>query len=273
MLEKATATIVADSISPTGERIATMQLRYWRAIHPEFLTHRVFSRNSGSSRARPVKGVVGQILDGKVYGPLYWGKNRKGMQASEEAGNPAQAERLWRECAREAATRAEAFSQDLGIHKQAANRILEPYTYIDTVVTSTQWDNFFKLRNHADAQPEMTQLAIEMLTALEESSPQPVALGGWHLPYVTPGDRELYNEKALVRMSAARCARTSYRAFSGEAPDPQADLDLANRLLDASHMSPFEHQATPRRGHFPRKLQGNFIGWNQARSMIQWSYL
>ena len=46
-----TATIIADSISDERIRLTTMQLRYPKFIHGEFMTHRVFSRNASSSRA------------------------------------------------------------------------------------------------------------------------------------------------------------------------------------------------------------------------------
>ena len=78
--------IVADSISSHNKRITTFKLRYWRGIHAEFMTHRVFSRNAGSSRARPSQAIIDQVRN-DPWGPLEWGVNKPGMQAEEEVEN------------------------------------------------------------------------------------------------------------------------------------------------------------------------------------------
>jgi thymidylate synthase ThyX len=81
------AKIIKDSISSAGVRITTVHMRYPRFIHAELMTHRVFSRNARSSRAVPVEKMLKEIMDDPVV-PLYWGKNQKGMQASEECNEP-----------------------------------------------------------------------------------------------------------------------------------------------------------------------------------------
>ena len=54
------AKVVADSVSPDGIRLTTLQLRYPKFVHGEFMTHRVFSRNASSSRAIPVERMAEQ---------------------------------------------------------------------------------------------------------------------------------------------------------------------------------------------------------------------
>ena len=70
----------------------------------------------------------------------------------------ATAKFMWGHAAQTAAYWAEMFLKH-GVHKQIVNRLLEPFTYIDVVVTATDYANWFVLRNHPDAQPEIQELA------------------------------------------------------------------------------------------------------------------
>src|SRR5690606_35372760 len=83
MTFKCEAIILADSISPTGKRITTFQLRYPRFIHSELMTHRVFSRNASSSRAIPVAKMIAQVRNDPAM-PIHWGANQSGMQAKAQ---------------------------------------------------------------------------------------------------------------------------------------------------------------------------------------------
>jgi thymidylate synthase ThyX len=181
---------IADSVSPNGIRLPTLQLRYPKFTHGEFLTHRVFSRNSSSSRAIPVERLVQDIIDDPVI-PSFWGKNQKGMQAIVDCNNEISLsgynhtrEEVWNHARRCAIYYARSFAE-AGYHKQIVNRLLEPFCHINTVVTATDWDNFFALRCHKDAQPEMRLLAETIRNVMEESKPIELKLGQWHLPYVT----------------------------------------------------------------------------------------
>ena len=231
------AKVVLDSISDAGARITTLQLKYPRFIHSEFLTHRVFSRNSSSSRAIPISKMIDQVRTDPAM-PVEWGSNQPGMQAGEEVGDIDGAELAWRFAAQEAANRAETLDH-LGLHKQIVNRVLEPYQWMHTIVTATEWDNFFKLRDHAAAQPEIAALARSMRTAMQLSAP---TLRTEHLPYIKENEAQLPLATQHL-ISAARCARVSYLNHDGSNPDMQRDLELAIKLGQAGHMSPFEHQA------------------------------
>lgn len=279
-----TAKVIADSVSEIGVRVTTLQLLYPRFIHSEFMTHRVFSRNASSSRAIPVSKIIDSIKHDPAM-PVSWGKNQKGMQAGEEVDYETyrKAEAVWL-AGRDAAVVTAKALIELGIHKQIANRVLEPWAHISVIVTATEWRNFFELRDHKDAQPEIAQLARVIKVAMDESKPKTLVHGAWHLPYVT--DQDILDVKAyaatqwatntdqcqrqfpdLARMeeyltlqvSAARCARVSYNTHEGKRPLVLDDITLAERLSSSKHMSPFEHQATPCScGSFHANLRGHF---------------
>ena len=292
-MKLATAVVIADSISDQGIRITTFQLRYWRAIHAELMTHRVFSRNAGSSRARPSKAIIEQVYN-DPWGPLHWGANEPGMQATSELsdGAIAIAQSTWFFSAQNAAENALALMR-VGCHKQIVNRVLEPFTYIDVVVTATDYANWFALRLDKDAQPEIQQLAQAMESAMDASKPVLLNPGEWHLPYITTNDyAEAQNHVSYViskdrpetlldllkKISAARCARTSYKAFDGKVASIDDDLSLFDKLMlgNLKHASPTEHQATPDYINYwdgeiefvSPWLHGNFKGWVQYRKTI-----
>ena len=257
--------IICDSISPVGARITTFELVYPRFIHGEFMTHRVFSRNAASSRAIPVKTFLKQVLFNRVD-PLHWGANQSGMQASTELKGVKRflAKKLWATAAVGAVCTAYLMSK-VGLHKQVANRILEPFQWMRTVVTATEWDGFFELRCHKDAQPEIHHLALMMRQAMEVSKP---VERKHHLPYVEEVPTNIQEYKRLAKLSAARCARTSYVKFDGSIPTDKDDFGLYNKLIEAkpAHASPVEHQA--RCYSYSQAWSGNFKGWKQHRKEL-----
>jgi thymidylate synthase ThyX len=259
-----TAKIILDSVNPeNGSRLTTMQLVYPRFVHAEFMTHRMFSRNASSSRAIPVAKMIEQVFKDPAM-PCHWGKNQPGMQAREEITDKTEAEQLWREAASDAAHTAEFMSQ-IGLHKQVVNRILEPFQWIHVVVTATEWDNFFKLRLHEDADPNIYELARVMKVAMDESTPVERHA---HLPYVDgdyeidPAARQVLNLKGLGMVSAGRCARVSYLNHDGTNPDYKKDLELAEKLAASGHASPFEHVAF---SFAENSLCANLTGWASLR--------
>ena len=295
----ATVEMIEDSVSPSPEdvRISSMQLRYWRAIHAELMTHRVFSRNASSSRAIPVAKVLSQVWNDPA-GPMYWGANQSGMQAAAELDGWRQTacRKLWKFAGRTMCCVAWVFIK-LNLHKQVANRLLEPWQYINVLVTSTEWDNFFGLRCHKDAQPEFQHLASLMYKVQEMGTPQRLKYGEWHLPYITQNERyEYINPKypngieILLKMSTARSARNSYMTQDKKNPEMKQDVDLHDRLVGSVpiHSSPAEHQATPLH---PKNIgkyvaesyrisrsqpngqmeqwSGNFRGWYQYRKDVE----
>lgn len=261
------AKVIAHSVSPVGKEIITFQLVYPRFIHSEFMTHRVFSRNAMSSRAVPVAKMLEQVRTNPAM-PIHWGKNQPGMQACEEVEDIAFAKGLWLTAANNAANVAELM-MGMGLHKQVANRILEPFQLIHVIVTATEWDNWYELRDHEDADPNIRKLAKVMRKAHNESKPEKLKAGEWHLPYIRPLEFERLGEETLIKMSVARCARVSYNNHDGTAPSLAKDLELFNRLAGSHpfHASPLEHQAAPILNELDKKYQGNFVGWIQYRKI------
>ena len=184
------AKVVADSIDSTGKRITTFEIEVMRFVWAEFMTHRLFSRNAASSRAIPVKKMLEQIEKNPAM-PIHWGANQKGMQADAECDNEVCGPLFvdnrigaWNDAKNEAISYAKAFDE-AGYHKQIVNRLTEPFAFIKAVVTATEYDNFFHLRCHKDAQPEIQELARCMFESREKSDPQLLNPGEWHVPYVS----------------------------------------------------------------------------------------
>jgi len=289
------AKVIAHSRADAGTPdLITLQLRYPRFIHAEFMTHRVFSRNASSSRAIPVERMIRDVIDDPAM-PVRWGANQPGMQDAgdhdalvlcgasvaevDHYGPYVSPDQAWCYARDKAVEMARNFAM-AGYHKQVVNRLLEPFGHISVVVTATEWDNFFALRCHPDADPTMRALAEAMRDAIAASKPEIVDGGwSWHLPYITEEDlrsdvvqSKLQPEanRLLAMISAARCARVSYLNHDGSSPDIDKDLALAKRLLESKHMSPFEHQAEAcANGVKKTYLTSNLRGWYQFRKIIE----
>jgi thymidylate synthase ThyX len=288
--------IIADSYNEDFDaRITTFELEYPRFIHSELMTHRQFSRNAASSRAIPIDKVI-ELLKSNPAMPNHWGKNQAGMQANGEIEDTGTAEYLWKLAASKAIEVAEEMKA-LGLHKQVVNRILEPYQTMKTVVTSTCFNNFFWLRNHKDADPNIKELAAIMLEAFNKSEPVTLLKGEWHLPYVTSVRHSVYGRMFYCdsngdvleldeakKVSASCCAQTSYRK-SDESVDKAVMIYEKLITSDRCHASPTEHQATPIQylsesyeqiqvdgvTHIDKlgiPWSGNFYGWIQHRQLI-----
>lgn len=297
------AKIIADSQNIYGGRITTWELEYPRFIHSEFMTHRVFSRNSASSRAIPIERMI-QTIEENPAMPIHWGKNQAGMQAKEELDpiNIGGAKEMWRL----AMVHACFYSQNLhrlGVHKQIANRVTEPFQHMKVVMTTTEHNNWFWLRDHSDAQPEIGGveggLAKLMKEAYDLSTPVVLQEGMWHLPYVKcvydstdqfyrdENEMSISLEQALM-ISASCCAQVSYRKSDSSLEKAETIYD---RLINSEpcHASPIEHQARaigpsfdnnvlwiP--GTWPKGIthidrdgnlwSGNFRNWIQYRQLI-----
>ena len=269
--------IVADSVSPQGVRLTTYELEYPRYIHAEVKTHRMFrfgtgtitlhedtalmddtmlSRNAQSSRAVPVT----KSLELPYVTPIIWGKNKAGMSSTEELEVPDRqlCEYYWHALVRYSKDFSDRMSK-VGLHKQWANRPLEWHSNIKVIVTATEWDNFFWLRDDPDAaQPEIVDLARKMQEAMNQSMPHLLAPGEWHLPYITffadyesPDGtatymvgEEIVDLETAKKVSASCCAQVSYRNLNTSI---EKALQIYEKLFSGPkpHLSPVEHQATP----------------------------
>ncbi len=268
------ARVLCDSVSPDGVRLTSMEVTLPRIVLAEFNTHRVFSRNSASSRAIPVEKMLQKVMDDPFI-PVYWGKNQKGMQAEQELTEEEQktAEEAWL-IGRSHAVADAVRLLEMGVHKQITNRLLEPWLWHTIICTATEWDNFWALRCNKDAQPEIKRAAELMREAYNASVPSPLNYGEWHLPLVDPSEAFDFQVSGVTvedicKISAGRCARVSYLTHDGKR-DPKADIELCDRLLKAGHLSPFEHAATPMlcEDFVTSAFCGNFRGWVSLRKTI-----
>lgn len=260
--------VIADTVGG-GVRITSVQVKYPRFILPQLNTHRVFSRSTASSRAVPTAKLIDMVRNNPVI-PVHWGQNQAGMVAENEMeeARVAAAKTVWLEAADTAANIAQEMAE-IGVHKQVVNRVLEPFMWAETIITATEWDNFFKLRIADDAQPEIQALAKAIRAAMDESVPVNHV---FHLPYLREDELDdngfhTYAQKAKI--SAARCARVSYLNHNKQTPSVEEDLKLAERLIAAGHMSPFDHQAMFNSNELYRNENRNFRSWKPYRSILE----
>lgn len=252
------ATVIAQTENPyTGVIVTTFELVYPRFIHAEFMTHRMFSRNASSSRAIPIE----RLIDEATVTPVHWTKNEKGM-VGKESFTPAEIECLkgqW-EGAREKAIATAKNMSYLNVHKQVANRLLEPFSFIKVVCTATDWENFFKLRLAPDVEPHMNDLACAMRVAGAGSTPK---VATRHMPYCDDLSADFENPWAI---SAARCARVSYNSHNGTKATTEADIKLYNSLREHGHMTPLEHFCF---AYDDKRYYANLNTWASHRYCIE----
>lgn len=248
------ARVLKDSISPSNKRLITMEIEYPRFILAELNTHRMLSKNSASSRAIPVKTMLEHISKFPAV-PVHWGQNKPGMQAGDEIMQKDRALALWH-AAKDSATYYADQMNNLSLAKQVTNRILEPWMTMKTVISGTEWANFFYLRNHKDAQPEIAALAKAMFAAQQNSTPELLYPGEWHVPYIdtirhaATGELQYFvgdnivDQELAIKVSASCCAQVSYRKTDDSIAKA---LRIYDQLINSkpAHASPVEHQATP----------------------------
>lgn len=275
--------IQASMSDMTGAFLYTFQWDYPRFIHAEIMTHRVFSRNAGSSRAIPVMTAVDLARDHMVV-PSFK-KNKPGMQPGDmlSAEDLDKAQSIWRNCAQNCIEAAQELN-DLKVHKQWANRMLEWFSPIRIVVTATEWDNFLWLRNDFEAQDEIALLAEQVEQQLRDATPFVVPFNHAHVPYVdrrynnygevmysVDGVELTINDALMV--SASVCGQMSYRKADTSLKKAR---DLFERFMESRrvHASPTEHQAIASHEAMTHSTfdgaqwSANFRGWSQFRHMI-----
>lgn len=257
------AKVIAHSIA-RNVPLLTFELVFPRFILAEFNTHRVLSRNSASSRAIPVARRI-ESVRANPFVPAAFAANQKGMQAGEALTPREQlaAQTIWLQGRDAMIVMAEALA-NLGAHKQWANRPLELFAWHVVVVTGTEWDNLYALRDHKDASPEFQTAMRLMREAHEASKPIELRPGQWHLPYVDEASERLedtvgvvtnpdgteeqmhgltrHDDIVLVKKSTARCARVSGERQTLRL-STEEDVQRADSLSSAGHMSPLEHPA------------------------------
>lgn len=278
------AKMIADSITDSNIRLATMELTYPLIVHNEFLTHRSlgrsdekeyeewleFSRNSSSNRAIPSSKIIKAVLD-DPYIPLKFRYSSKDMVPGDVMPEEEQIKQRnrWIQASYEMIKKVQEFDDDK-VHKQWRNRLLGPWQWITVVATANaeHWRHFFNLRNHPSAQDEIHHIAEMAYNEYMVSTPVLciAELYEWHLPYITTEDwsRGITIEDAK-KISVSRCARASYLR-QGESFSLEEDIKLYTRLTQSEppHSSPLEHVA---QATMSTVRSGNFVGWHQYRKL------
>lgn len=252
-----TVTVRGDSVSPNGTRMLTYSCDYMRFFHSELMTHRLLSKCAASSRAITVASMHENIRANTAR-PIEFGKNKRGMQATEmlDPATAAIVATFW-DSARDAALSYAAAMHALGVHKQIANRVTEPFQMMRTTISGTEWANIKHLRHHEMALPEFYELLDLLIKAEAQSEPFLLQPGQWHLPYLhthktATGEVQYYtsdNEQVsdindALRISTSCCAQTSYRK-NDETLEKATSLFATLIESQPVHASPVEHQATP----------------------------
>ena len=269
------ARILADSVSPAAPRLTTWWVTMPRIILAEWNTHRKFARNAASSRAIPVEKCLQQVEE-NPFVPLVWHKNRPGMQGDEElqGAEREQAIAEWLAARDNAVAQAKRMIE-LGIHKQIANRLIEPWRYVDVLMTCCEpgLQNFFALRAEGAAEPHMQDLAYKMLELYNASTPKTLQPGEWHIPYGDNMPQGLDWETQL-KIAVARAARLSYENFDGTF-SVEDDIKLHDRLASQGHWSSFEHiaQVADLLAHEPGKDYYDAIGTKHGNLEPGWVQL
>lgn len=309
------------SINPQNSKLTTMFWRYPKFLHQESLRHRTlyihdclydpdFSFSVSSARAIPFSKLLQEVRDPNLRAkPEIWGCEQKGMSPGDELTGDAliQAQFWWDKAANMAADIAEKMARAEGVlnaqlwqipHKSIINRIIEPYIHVNCLVTGTDrgWMNFFGLRLDKAADPTLQILAQKAYRVWQESKPQKLEPGQWHLPFIdNETEQQLTNYcldldiksepikntsmyiDACIKTSAARCARLSYLSFdTNKRSTIEEDLNLYQRLVGSNpiHASPLEHQATPDQRNvcgnwwYPGQAGNLGLGWRQYRKTL-----
>lgn len=294
------AKVVADSVSPKGKRVTTIEIECPRLILAEINTHKMISKNYSSTRAIPILSQLEMIGNNPAL-PVFYGRNQSGMVAQEGLSGAEQ-----EECEKTILNMLD-FVMDgvkhlhkVGLHKQSACRYLEPWMHVKGVLTSTEWANFFWLRNHPDAQPEFQVLAKAIEDAMIDSIPSELNFGDWHTPYYGDGYwTDSYSDDTLedaLRISASCTAQVSYRKTDDSLEKADKVFGMLNIGSEdkPQHVSPTEHQCTPIRVDYDDGcsinlqddagtwedgvtayhkelgfMSGNLAGWIQYRQTIK----
>jgi hypothetical protein len=284
------AKVIEDSINAEGDRVTTFEVTLHRFVLAELNTHRVFSRNSASSRAIPVTKQLAEFSDTPAY-PLSLPAEKPGMQGGEEliGRNRTVAQNFLQTLHRGIELQIKHYLElnpdpSSRLHKSVINRYMEPWFWHRVIITATDWDGFFTQRVSDLAQPEIHYPALLMQQAYQKSTPGKLIQGEWHLPYVKEEEFYEFDILDLVKISTARCARVSYLTHDG-VRDIDKDFALYDRLVVElpPHASPLEHpcRADPNNKiievykkldgtdvGLTRPRVGNFLGFMQARHLV-----
>jgi len=171
--------VIADSINGKGDRLTSIIATFPRYILAELNTHRMFSRNSASSRAIPTSKMIKSIQDNPYMPQITeWMKEHSGMQGYSFFTPEEVIEKGFVEdwlFDRDYAIHQAKRRIKQGISKQIGNRHLESFMWHTAIVSSTEFENFFHLRVSPFAEPQFQKLSALMLLKINMSIPKLLA--------------------------------------------------------------------------------------------------
>lgn len=253
----------------TNDELVTMELTFPRHILAEVNTHRMFSRNTSSSRAIPFHKMV-EVIENNPFIPMVFQKNHKGMQGTDYIDDYDLIEDLeqkWLMARDNAVKSAQTMHFNYNVTKQMCNRLLEPFMWTTMLVTTTREGlyNFFRLRcpiytfdkttvynskkeavadgyglelkttiqwlmkNEGQAEIHMMELAEQMYDAYRESVPQELTEGDWHIPYLQE-IKDMGNEDNEVSIEEAIKVSASICARISYTNFDHNENDVSNHL-------------------------------------------
>ena len=181
-MTKIEAKVIKHSRCPRGHELITYELVFPRFLLAELNTHRMFSKNSASSRAIPFKKMV-EMIQNDPFIPIAWQKEHKGMQGTKYlTGDEAKiAELKWLQANVDAIHRAQMLNLG-GVTKQLCNRLLEPFMWHKVLLTTGKegLQNFFELRCPQYELDEMDDYDDVIKTYKLKSKREILALGNWY---------------------------------------------------------------------------------------------
>jgi hypothetical protein len=253
------AKVLANTVNPDGERIVTVEVTLPRVILAQLNKHGLIRHSTSSSRAIPFMSRLKNV-DEHLFIPRRFPINGPGMVPKGycEEGDPKyeQAKERWLEAYQR--VREQAIQMhELGVHKEAVNRLLEPWTYVTSICTCVQWANFFKQRIEFSSQQEMQELAVRIFEAIVES---PTRKGSLHAPYLSNQELEVLekhmegrrahpasrsNEELPQKLlySIGRAAGASYERQADLGRTPDMYIKTGGRIIQDRHWTPVEHVA------------------------------
>lgn len=236
--------LIAKTRLPNGAVFATWVIKLPAFLDGEFRTHRQQSKSAASFRARTTKSMIDDIVR-DPFVRWHWTLNQPGMQGHTHASDEvaAAARKWWLEAADNAVAHA-CNLQLLGLHKQDCNRLLQPFSWMQYIVTSRDihLDHWRALRDHPMAEPHFRDITREALRLYDEA---PAVDDVLHAPYVGADERAKHDAGDCALISATRCRRVSlFRVGDTTRSDASADIESALQMCSERpmHATPFEHQ-------------------------------
>lgn len=259
--------LLEHTVNPVGEEAVSYGTCYERFIHAEVMTHGAWNRNASSARAIPYERMKKWTMSDPAL-PLHLGRNQSGMQSGNQIDDPDACYRDLLQMLEGMYLSSDVLMAKYDLHKEIINRYTEPWAWINFVMTTGRPGlmNFFHLRCTKYAHPNIQRLAVTMARLYRASTPRKLAVGEWHMPFVTAEERETLLVPNQIVWSTARCAWTSYQTVEGKKATYEQAQKRHDDCVSLKHMTPCGHQLQARGDH--GRNGGQMAGYDQYRHMI-----